>query len=427
MIRWKAQPSDEEVETPRGFDDYDLRLGDLMRGERATIGKSLLDVQRELKIRASHISAIENCDVAAFDTPGFIAGYVRSYARYLGMDPEWAYAKFCEEADFSTSHGMSPSALGSRRAPAQPAAAAAAKPDPFARPNPVFTPPAEPFWARIDPAALGSMAVLIALIGGVGYGGWSVLQEIQRVRLTPVAESPGVVDELDPLPGTDALSATGSEAENGDNRVAQAPRMPGSDGFERLYRPEALEVPVVTPRDGPIAAIEPRESDTVVARTASAPSPEDLAGTAPAGPAGASDRDTRSAIDAAVAAARQAAEDPAPVRVTEEPPQVAVLAVRPAWVRVRAADGTVLFEKILEAGESYDVPQTEEPATLRAGNSGSVYFMIDGEAYGPSAPGAQIARNVTLSPGALRDSYATADLDADPALAEAVSVAQAGE
>ena len=27
-----------------GFDAFELRLGDLMRGERATMGKSLLDV-----------------------------------------------------------------------------------------------------------------------------------------------------------------------------------------------------------------------------------------------------------------------------------------------------------------------------------------------------------------------------------------------
>ena len=30
----------------KGFDDYELKLGDIMRGERATLGKSLLDVQR---------------------------------------------------------------------------------------------------------------------------------------------------------------------------------------------------------------------------------------------------------------------------------------------------------------------------------------------------------------------------------------------
>ena len=86
---------------------YDLRLGDLMRGERATLGKSLLDVQRELKIKAAYIAAIENCDPTAFETPGFIAGYVRSYARYLHMDPEWAFATFCAESNFQTSHGMS--------------------------------------------------------------------------------------------------------------------------------------------------------------------------------------------------------------------------------------------------------------------------------------------------------------------------------
>ena len=76
-----------------GFDDFEQRLGDLMRGERATMGKSLLDVQRELRIKAAYVAAIENCDPSAFDTPGFIAGYVRSYARYLGLDPEEAFAK----------------------------------------------------------------------------------------------------------------------------------------------------------------------------------------------------------------------------------------------------------------------------------------------------------------------------------------------
>ena len=86
----KAAPELEGAQTarPKGFDDFELRLGDTMRGERATIGKSLLDVQRDLKIKASYISAIENCDPGAFDTPGFVAGYVRSYAKYLGMDSE---------------------------------------------------------------------------------------------------------------------------------------------------------------------------------------------------------------------------------------------------------------------------------------------------------------------------------------------------
>ena len=54
----------------KSFDDYEMRLGDIMRGERATLGKSLLDVQRELRIKAPYIAAIEDANPSAFDTPG---------------------------------------------------------------------------------------------------------------------------------------------------------------------------------------------------------------------------------------------------------------------------------------------------------------------------------------------------------------------
>jgi cytoskeleton protein RodZ len=89
-----------ENQRPRGFDMYEVTLGDQMRGERATLGKSLLDVQRDLRIKATCISAIENCDPSAFQTAAFIAGYVRSYARYLNMNPDECFVRFCEESGF---------------------------------------------------------------------------------------------------------------------------------------------------------------------------------------------------------------------------------------------------------------------------------------------------------------------------------------
>ena len=85
---------------PKGFDDYDFRLGDILRGERATLGKSLLDVEKELKIKANYVAAIENCDPTVFESQGFIAGSVRSYARYLELDPDIIYTLFCNESGF---------------------------------------------------------------------------------------------------------------------------------------------------------------------------------------------------------------------------------------------------------------------------------------------------------------------------------------
>ena len=98
----------KKTSASRGFDDYEIKLGDTMRGERATLGKSLIDVQNDLKIKAIYIQAVEDADPTVFDTPGFIAGYVRSYAKYLGLDPEKSFELFCSESGFTPVHGMDP-------------------------------------------------------------------------------------------------------------------------------------------------------------------------------------------------------------------------------------------------------------------------------------------------------------------------------
>jgi len=414
MIGRRFKPSTTEVDKPKGFDDFELRLGDVMRGERATLGKSLLDVQRELKIKATYIAAIENCDVSAFETQGFIAGYVRSYARYLGMDPDWAFQRFCVEANFTVAHGMSAAASS------QSMTARRNVPeftDPLGNPNATFIPRSESFVARIEPGAVGSLAVLVLLIGAIGYGGWSVLQEVQRVQLAPVEQTPQVVAEVDPLAGAAAVAPLATEtaqAEAPADGVADAVQDPTqvaaneparADLMDRLYRPKALDVPVLTSRDGPIAAIDPRQTGTLAELAAA-----DAVATA---------------VDAAVETAL--AEPGDDVQVVAEAAQLEVLAVRPSWVRVQSADGTVLFEKILDAGERYAVPQLEEPPVLRAGNSGSVYFAVNGKTYGPAAPGAAVVKNIALSADTLSQTFAEADIEGDADLARFVNVAEATE
>lgn len=400
MIGRRQDPVDGDTEGPRGFDDFELRLGDIMRGERATLGKSLLDVQRELKIRAGYIAAIENADISAFESKGFVAGFVRSYARYLGLEPEWAFRNFCAESGFD---GVD--AFGKRDTQARPGqrrVAGEAQPrasrkrgDPSGGFGDRFVMQQPGVLDRLQPAALGSVLVLALLAGGIGYGGWTLFNEVQRVRLVPIDEAPGVADmaaTLDPIvaPTPDAGTRT--------------PEAPEPDALTRIYRPQTLDLPIVVARDGPIATLDPGEIGILVPDMTERPVPAVA--------------DPRDAVAEAIAADVQVA--------NTKRPQVELLAVRPAWVRVSAADGSVLFEKILDAGERYAVPEADAAPRLRAGNSGSVFFVVDGQVFGPAGPGTSVAKRVSLAAADLAQSYQRAEVPAEMLERPESTVAESG-
>ena len=397
MIGRKSQSKPEQVEeAPQGFDDFALKLGDLMRGERATLGKSLLDVQRELRIKASYIAAIENCDPSVFDTPGFIAGYVRSYARYLGMDPQEAFDAFCAESGFSVAHGMSDKASvvkKSEESSLRPRAR-----DPLAEPKMPFAPVSDSYLSRIEAGAVGSSLVLIALITGISYGGWSVLKEVQRVQVTPIEQTPTVLSELDPLDaaGT-ARSLSSGATSDGPTVVSAAPTgagvftPPSNEAFDRLYRPQALDVPVLVARDAPISSLDP-ESGGVFSGLAMAQLP--------------------SVQDSSLAAAALASgfavrpgEQPnaaVPVLGTQG---VTVVAARPAWVQVKDEVGSVLYSGILNAGDTYVVPHDAASPRMQIGESGAVYFAVNGTTFGPAGANGSVTEDVSLASNELMARY----------------------
>lgn len=403
MITRKKSRKVEEVDVaPKGFDDYELQLGDMMRGERATLGKSLLDVQRELKIKASYISAIENADPSVFETPGFIAGYVRSYARYLNMDPERAFDIFCRESGFSTAHGMSDEASSIKKSrAAEIIASSSIGRDPFAQPSTPFVPTNDAFMSRVEPGAIGSTLVLVTLLGAIGFGGWTVLNEVQQVRVAPVDETPIVLTDLDPI-----ARATAPVVQSQDDVIAGL-AAPSSDGLDRLYRPKALDTPVLVARDAPISMINPQSFGAFAVEQTQAAALE-------AQPTLLADGTVQVAPNGVAV----------PQVVEQIPGQVQLVAVRPAWVRVSAADGTSVFEGILNAGDTYPIPMTEDPATLRVGESGAIYFAVNGQHFGPAGPRGQVTSKVALSADALTQKYEVADISADQDLARVVAEVQ---
>ncbi|MEL6452634.1 MAG: RodZ domain-containing protein [Pseudomonadota bacterium] len=372
---------------PKGFDDFELRLGDIMRGERATLGKSLLDVQRELRIKASYIAAIEASDPDAFDTPGFIAGYVRSYARYLNMDPDRAFAAFCTESGFSVAHGMSAEASVVKKPTREERLGRGPGVDIFNAPATPFVPAGEAIWSKIEPRAIGSSLVLLALIGGIGFGGYSVLQEVQRVQVAPVDQTPVVLSDLDPLSGAAPVPSLDAAP------TIAAPR---ADALDRLYRPQALDVPVLVARDAPIATLDPRERGNFASPALTVPDNTDTLF-------------ARADVDAV--------QGPTVPQVVEDvAPALTMVAVRPSWVRVSAADGSVIYEATMQAGDTWEAPLTEEAPLLRTGESGAIYFAMNDKFYGPVGASGAVTSNLPLEIAGLKETYLPVDVETDEGL-----------
>jgi hypothetical protein len=313
------------------------------------------------------------------------------------MNPDEAFETFCQESGFSVAHGMSAEASVIKKPNREDRLSRSSGDlDMFSRSGTPFVPAGEGFLSRIEPGAVGSSLVLIALISAIGFGGYSVLQEVQRVQVAPVEQTPVVLSDLDPLDG--ALVELSDAATDSDAPTAMD--QPQLEALDRLYRPQALDVPVLVARDAPIATIDPRTIGNFVSPPEPDVTPEEqvveMIGPMP--------------------------QFPITTPQVSEPvgPALRMVAVRPSWVRVRAADGTVIFETIMEPGDTWDAPVTEEPPTLRTGESGAIYFALSGEYYGPVGETGTITSNLPLDADALRETYSIADLSADEALATTV-------
>ena len=390
----------------KGFDDYELKLGDIMRGERATLGKSLLDVQRELRIKASYVAAIENCDAEVFETPSFIAGYVRSYARYLGMCPEIAYDKFCAESGYVLAHGMTEHAsvrktqLSAKRTNGVTDGGAQSL---FLNSATAFLPAQERIFEKIEGRAVASVATLILLLSGLVYGGWSVLKEIQQVRIIPAELTPITMSQIDPLAADQQINSKTALYSTLET-ISLSADLEANGSLDRLYRRKVLDIPIMDTREETIGSLDPNNYGNfkpvepvlpakidIALNTASAVVPENI-DKAPGLPLN------------------------LPKVLEDAPAQIALFATRDAWVSIKTADGTRLFQNTMKSGEEFVLPIIDSPVTLHAGMSGSIYFVINGKLYGPAGTGTQVIKNVPLSQIELRKRYSLADVSQDPQL-----------
>ncbi len=373
----------------KGFDQYDVLLGDELRGERATKGKSLLDVQRDLKIKASYIAAIENCDLEVFSNRGFIAGYVKSYARYLGLSPESVYERFCNEAGFSNANNVFNLEIKKSDLPVKKNFG----PDSTWEPSKIGQIDYKGLTISDLIARSAPIVLVVFVLLGSSWGAISVLKQVQKLDIVAFEELPQVFTEPVNVTSTSTLLDLGID----------------------VYSSSDLMVPVFEPRDRALSTLKPNRLTALENKT-----------NLPAVTYSTISTSNQLLKEGKVQSlsyndtSNFGLPDPV-VRSLPYVPGVKILAITPAWIRVKNENGDVVFEETLKQQESYSVNKELFGGELRAGNAQNVFFVIDEKVFGPLSRNKSVVKNISLNPkliklnfslsAAATESYANKNFD----------------
>src|SRR5207302_780015 len=308
-----------------------LGIGERLRTARQALGLSLEEVETATRIRLAYLDALEREAFTELPNPAYVKGFLRSYAAHLGIPADELLAAYPRDAS-----------LGSAAA------------EPVVRhdsPIDVVITPATPF------SRTRRLLTIAGIVVGVGalivvYVFFSQVREFARTP--PPASSrkaPAPGEQPEPAPAGEESQATSAAPSVVHPVSPPAPTPPASP-------------PAATP-----APAKPAPAPPPATAPAAPPAPQQPSAPPPYPPAGPSD--TGPPLAGAV--------------------QVAVTANDRTWVRA-VADGTVVFEGILDAGGRQGW-QAARQITVKVGNAGAVEVVVNGRPLGPmGAPGSVIER-----------------------------------
>lgn len=393
-----GQPAGNEKPVESCDSKYEVLIGDIMRGQRASMGKSLLDVQSEIGLRPYIVLAIENGDLRAFNTPFMIGGYVRQYARYLKLDPDSTFDAFREQTGYS---GKVRSNLEPTNRKQDNSAGSKAGRGFSGE----YWKNAQPSLLKlvlgyISPIGVVSVGLLVVLLTGGGYVSWTLYKHIQQLPL-----------------GNSTLRIAGQIQpwEDDGSLVLPATQHDGAGVVTRSDISSLETIGELVPQNAPEMFVSvDRSALTPVFNT---PVFDDFS--THASPLVFEEGDRS---DAKIEL-RDGGYELLPVlegmnRAAQAEPETALSLVlhpvEPSWIQVKDSDGKVLIERILSRGEEYTVPESEKDLFLRAGNSGYLYFVIGDDVYGPAGEGTRVVKQVLLQPGSISNSYVDSKLEISP-------------
>lgn len=289
--------------------------GDQLRAARLHQGLEIADVARQLKLFPRQVEAMERDDYAALPSRVFVRGFIRNYARVLGLDPLPLLTMAGVAVEASTD--------------GTPAVIAPPKPDPVAA---VAVTPREDMvvpesLATTEPVGkrgwvIGAVVVTVALLVGYMLLRQSSSAPNASVVALNLPQAAGVV--TGPVAAPSAMPAAAAPGE-----------------------PPAVE-PVANPPLASSPAAEPA--------TPAAPATQAV----PVAP-------VQTTVEVPAASAAEPATGPA----------VRMAFTRDAWVEIRDRRGAVVFSELSPAGAKRVVRGTP-PFSLVIGNASGVAIAFDG-------------------------------------------------
>lgn len=331
--------------------------GTVLRKARLKTGEDLKSVSDKLRIRRPYLEALE--ESRHDDLPGraYAIGFVRTYATYLGLNAAELVSLYKSETEPETED----TSLGQH-------AYQEVRQD-----------------ARLP---RGSLFILAILLGAGVYGAWLLSVSADRMvteRVPPVPERLGLaattvdqpsaatrdVARAEPVASLagDSASAAGSP------RDIPAVSQPAAEAplvASEALAPAAEETPAVVAEEAPVNEVE------VAALTPTTPPSEDPSVV------------IADDLALAVGGARV-------YGLENEGARVTVRAVKQAWLRIEAGDGSVLLNQTLSEGEMYRAP-VDAGAILVARDAGAFEVFVDGALLGAAGPSGLVLTGKSLNP-----------------------------
>src|SRR6201996_164965 len=313
-------------------------VGQDLRAARLRRGDEIVQVSRALKIRKDHLEALEEDRLE--DLPGktYAIGFVRSYARHLGLDATEYVERFKRDISGRTE-------------------------DKVHEPAPIHQDE-----GRRLPQGWRIITGLVVVL--IGWGAWHLLSSSnssnQPVPPAPVLNPPKPATPPKPAPEAAAPSPAAG---------ATAPASPD------------------TSTDQQAAAMPPPAAGAKTPATSLPPPASTASPTASQAPAGG-----QAAIPTTATGAGQV------YGAFNQSPRVILRARGDVRITIKSAEGQLLLNRALKAGDSYQIPNM--PGVTMATNDGGVVEVdLDGIALGRAGQPQEVLGRVSLDPQSLSDRF----------------------